>query len=323
MPETLGNPLATDVDSSRGGERNGGLMARARNIILHYHIFKNAGSTFSMALERNFGQSFGQLHAPHHDERISADALLDFVQVRPDIVAISSHHLSPPAPATDSVQFHEVLLLRDPLDRIRSMYDFYRRAAITDDPLTLEAKCVALPEFLEYLIETRQNLVSNAQTNVVANAGAKIPENCDLNRALAILRATAVVGVVENFDFCVLQAEHSLRPLFPELDLSYVRENVTPFRAKELQSRLDRFRQACGEKLYTKLVELNRFDMELVAAAGAESLRRWRDISRQPMRLRNFRRRVHQRTIIRSVTDQFRRLQRVGKRAAGLLSHQD
>jgi len=298
-------------------------MARARNIILHYHIFKNAGSTFSMALERNFGHSFAQLHAPHHDERISGDQLLNFVHVRPDIIAISSHHLSPPAPATDSVQFHEVLLLRDPLDRIRSMYDFYRRAAITDDPLTLEAKCVALPEFLEYLIETRQNLVTNAQTNVVANAGTKIPGNYDLNRALATLRATAVVGVVENFDFCVLEAEHSLRPLFPELDLSYVRENVTPFRAKELQSRLDRFRQACGEKLYTNLVELNRFDMELVAAARAESLRRWRTINRQQMRLRNFRRRVHQRTIIRSVTDQFRRLQRLGKRAAGLLSYQD
>jgi hypothetical protein len=301
----------------------GVLMAHARNIILHYHIFKNAGSTFSAALERNFGHGFAQLHAPHHDERISGDALLDFVHVRPDIVAISSHHLSPPAPATHSVQFHEVLILRDPLDRIRSMYDFYRRAAITDDPLTLEAKCVALPEFLEYLIETRQNLVTNAQTNVVANAGAKIPGNRDLNRALAVLRATAVVGVVENFDFCVLEAEHSLRPLFPALDLSYVRENVTPFRAKDLQSRLDRFRQACGEKLYIKLVELNRFDMELVAAAGAESLRRWRDINRQQMQLRNFRRRVHQRRIVCTVANQFLRLRRLCGRAARLLSQQD
>ncbi len=297
-------------------------MGQRRNIILHYHIFKNAGSTLAAALERNFGKNFVQLHSPHHNERISGDALLAFVQAQPEVVAISSHHLSPPPPQTDGIRFHEVLILRDPLDRIRSMYDFYRRAEINEDDLTLEAKGLDLPDFLEYLLEKRSNLVTNAQTNLVANAGAKIPDDDDLARALTMLRAAAVVGVVEDFELCVLHAEHVLCPLFPHLDLSYVRENVTPLRAKDLESRLARFREVCGENTYRKLTASNALDMQLVTAAKAELLRRGQEINRQQVRLWSFRRRVQKRRMVHGVSTQFLRFRYWCGRAARLFSAQ-
>jgi hypothetical protein len=297
-------------------------MGIPRNVILHYHIFKNAGSTLCTALERNFGRNFAQLHSPRHDQRLSGEALLEFVHAQPEVAAISSHHLSPPAPTSDSVRFQEILIIRDPLDRIRSMYDFYRRSRINNDPLTMEAKQFSLPEFLEYVLETRPFLLINSQTNVVANAGTKIPSEDDLSRAVAILRATAVVGVVENYDLCVLLAEHALRPLFPELDLSYVRKNVTPSRAKDLQSRLHQFRSDCGDKLFTKLVESNRLDMDLAAAARSESARRWQEIKTRRGELRKFKIRVHQRRIVRTVVNQLLRLRSLYGRATRRFSPQ-
>jgi hypothetical protein len=295
-------------------------MGGTRDIILHYHIFKNAGSTLVGALERNFGKQFAQLHAPQHDQRISGEGLLEFVRAQPDVVAISSHHLSPPAPQNDWVRFHEVLILRHPLDRIRSMFDFYRRAPIHDDPLTIEAKRLDLRDFVEYILATRKHLITNAQTNVIANAGTKIPEREDLSRAVGILRAAAVVGVVEMFDACALQAEHSLRPLFPKLDFSYVRENVTPLRAKNLETRLLGLATACGKDLYGRLLDLNQFDTELVAVAKAESLRRWQEIGMGETQLRRFRRRVGQRRVVHTAMNQYLRLQRFCGRAVRLIA---
>lgn len=298
-------------------------MGNKRHVILHYHLFKNAGSTLVAALERNFGRRFALLHAPQHDQRVSGDALLDFVQAQPSLVAISSHHLSPPPPASDSIRFHDVLILRDPLDRIRSMFDFYRRVPIHDDPLTIEAKRLDARDFVEYVLATRRHLITNAQTNVIANAGHKIPDQADVYRAADIIRSVAVTGVVEMFDICALQAEHRLRPFFPDLDLSYVRENVTPRRGKDIESRLRAMAEALGDGLYQKLAELNKFDMELVNIARAESVRRWEEQEKAQLGLRNFKRRLNQRRVINLAGQQYTRVRRLCQGAAKSIFHRD
>jgi hypothetical protein len=213
-----------------------------------------------------------------------------------------------------------VLIVRDPLDRIRSMYDFYRRGRVNDDPLTADAKRLKLPEFLEHLVQTRRHLVTNAQTNVVANAGHKIPDASDLERAAVMVREASAVGLVENYDLCALQAETSLRPFFPGIDLSYIRENVTPLRGGELEARLRRFAGECGQELYKTLLELNRLDMELVKIVKAESLHRWQIMDRQQTTMRSFRRRVQQRRIVDAMSHHILKVRRLFGRALHLLS---
>lgn len=289
-------------------------MGEIRHIILHYHFFKNAGSTLARSLERNFAEHFVAFDAAHYNRRIRPDELLCFIDTHPQILAISSHHLRPPAPKYDNVQFHEMLLLRDPLDRLRSMYAFYRRAEVNQDPLTGEAKRRNLQDFFSYLIENHLNLATNAQVNLVANGGAKIPDDADAGRACTLLRSMAMTGVAHSFDHFALAAERHLRVFFPHLDLSYVPENVTPGRKDALPDRLREFSNECGPTLFHKLQELNRLDHELVQAASEDLKRRVEEMCFREIHLKEFRRRVATQKRLYMIATRHLRLQRAWKR---------
>jgi hypothetical protein len=245
---------------------------------------------------------------------------VEFVKERPNIVAISSHHFFPPVPEIEGIQFHEVLILRNPLDRLRSMYDFFRRMQATENPLTVEAKRLTLPAFLELLIQIRPNLVTNAQVNAIVNRGGRFPDQGDADRALRFLRSVAAVGVVEAFDVFALSAEHSLRAVFPGCDFSYVPENISPRRKGDLQSRLRQLANECGQDLYQKIVSLNQYDTNLVEAAAAESLRRSREIAFSSFHVRELQTRVIRQKLLSRITNNQSRLQRLWKRATRIIS---
>jgi hypothetical protein len=289
-------------------------MDAIRHIILHYHFFKNAGSTLARSLERNFAERFVLFDSAHYNRRIQPAELLSFTNAHPQILAISSHHLRPPAPKQDKVQFHEMLLLREPLDRLGSMYAFYRRATVTPDPLTQEAKRRTLRDFFLYLIDNQPNLVSNAQVNLIANGGAQIPDERDAEKATILLCSIPVLGVADDFDHFALVAEHCLRPSFPHLDLSYAPENVTPGRKNSLPDRLRLFASECGTTLFDKLQELNRLDTALVHAASEELQRRVEWIGFREIHLREFRRRIATQKRLYMIARKRLRLQRAWRR---------
>lgn len=267
-------------------------MDEIRHIILHYHFFKNAGSTLARSLERNFAERFVSFDTASYNGRIHPLELLAFTNAHPQILAISSHHLRPPAPKQNEAQFHEMLLLRDPLDRLGSMYAFYRRATVTPDPLTQEAKRRTLREFFLYLVDYQPNLVSNAQVNLIANGGAQIPDEGDAEKARVLLYDIPSLGVADKFDHFALTAEHYLRRFFPQLDLSYVPENATPGRKDTLPDRLRALKSECGTSLFNKLQELNRLDTALVHAAREELQRRVEQTGLREIHFREFRRRI-------------------------------
>ena len=146
------------------------------------------------------------------------------------------------------------------------MYDFFRREPVGGNPLTLEAKRLSLPQFLESLIANRPHLITNAQVNVIANRGGRIPSRVDADRAMLFLKHVSLVGTVDRFELCALSAERSFRPLFPHCDFSYVRINVSPGRSRSLNARLQALALECGPVLYRKIVDLNHFDSGLVEA---------------------------------------------------------
>lgn len=250
-------------------------MSEQRHIIVHYHIFKNAGSTVVSTLARNFGPLFASWDGDEFNTQISGAELLDFLYEHRSVLALTSHHLRPPKPSAAGFVFHDVLLLRHPLDRLRSMYDFYRSALPTDDPLTHEAKRRTAREFFELLINDYPHLVTSSQVNYVANQGSKVPDLDDAERACGMIRDAAVPGVTDEFDRCMLAAEYHLRQFFPGLDLSHISENVTRGRRQTLQQRLQEFEKQCGQKIYRALFELNQFDFQLVHSARGEALARF------------------------------------------------
>jgi hypothetical protein len=245
---------------------------RVRHVILHYHIFKNAGTTIDAVLENNFGAGFAHLHGRRHDSAVTNTDLVDFLLAYPEIRAVSSHHLRLPKPESDAFVFFDTVILRHPLDRLRSIYDFYRRAEDNGDPLAAQARQLDLARFMELLLARYPHLVNNSQVNCLARGGryTRPPSRADLEKAHRIIMDAAIPGTTEMLDDSLKVAEYYLFPAFGSLKLEYSPQNVSPDRAENLDVRLQRMEQACGSEIYHKVLEMNALDLELLELASIE-----------------------------------------------------
>jgi hypothetical protein len=265
------------------GRRKGG----KRHVIIHYHIFKNAGTTIYFILKRNFGKRVASLESDRVNGVLTNDVLVDFLTKHPKIEAVTSHHLRPPKPEHEQFIFHDILFLRNPLARLSSMYDFYRRSNDTGDPLAKEAKKRNITDFMKLLIEEYPHHVNNPQVNYLT-ARSLDRSGSSVDTAFRVARQSTVLGVTELFDLGAVLAENSLTPTFGNMSFAYVARNVSSMRPRDLQVHLPQFREACGDQIYEQLVNLNSLDLALLDLVNRDVYTRFHLIGDHEERLRNF-----------------------------------
>lgn len=265
-----------------------------RFVIVHYHIFKNGGSTIETILEREFGDGFATVHGPRESSTLDARELERFLRTHPRVAAVSSHHLRYPKPAIRHMVIFDCCFLRHPLDRLDSLYRYSKTIAQEND-LSVRARRNSAREFFRELMAEAPHLVSNVQVMQMACAGAFTrPANGeDLERAAEIFEDAAIPGVVEMFDESLTAAEYFLKPAFPRLSLDYVPQNVTRFPASA-QHRQERLQRLWGADVYRDLARLNQLDLELFRRAESEIRRRVALLPDSAQRLDEFRSRCSQ-----------------------------
>ena len=243
---------------------------------LHYHIFKNGGTTIDWILKKNFGKSFEEIHTPSVNGYIYSDFINDYFDKQPNIIALSSHHFRPPFPLSDKNNYIEICFLRHPIDRLNSMYSFYNRSKINDDISTQKAKELSLSEYIDWIMETKHYIAINSQTCLFSKSGAFYypPSNLDLEYAIQTIENVKFLGVVEFFDESMVAAEYFLKPVFPKIDLSYIPQNIDKSRKQNLKDRIKIFRKKCGEKKFSQIKKNNKLDEILVEHATKELERR-------------------------------------------------
>ena len=250
--------------------------ALMRLVILHYHIFKNAGSTIEDILGHSFGERFAKVDTPAGEGLISHPDLLRFFDARPNLRAFSSHQIRHPLPQAPGYLFFDICFLRDPIDRIRSIYTYFRRRPNPADPMSDLANRTTLGDFMAGMIRDFPLFVRNVQVNLLACVGdSDEPEPRDLDLATQRMLATSFLGVVDCFDQSVAAGAHALRRAFPELDCNRPAVNVSDGLEGTVASRTEKLRQACTPEVYEELLRLNTLDRQLVDRAREEVLRRF------------------------------------------------
>jgi hypothetical protein len=268
-----------------------------RFVVVHYHIFKNAGSTVGSILEREFRQGFVTLHGPADSSTIDAATLKEFITNHPDISAISSHHLRYPKPVIPTGVIFDCCYIRHPLERLQSCYTYFKKIN-SSDPLSRLAQYHGPIAFLSKLLDDSPHLVSNVQVTFLANGGVftRPADHADLERAAGIFREMALPGLVAKFDESLVAAEYFLKPAFPNLTLEYVPQNVSRPIGGPVEERQESLRNAWGADLYETLVRLNRMDLELFRFAEREIMRRFSLVPQAEEKLADFRSRCPYRT---------------------------
>jgi hypothetical protein len=252
-----------------------------RFVLLHYHFFKNAGSTIEEILAHTFFENYARLDTEDFDGAVSQEQLVAFLERHPGTKAVSSHQFRYPVPQVRGYIFFDLCFLRDPIDRIRSMYDYFREKPVPGEPASDLARERPIGSFIAELVEQHTYRVSNVQVNLLANGIVNDPPvDADLSRAIEVMLKTSFLGVVDCFNESLVAGQYFLRPVFPNLALAQQPANVSS------ASRMETFRKACDADVYEELVRLNTLDLELVARARAEVHRRFSMVPDGPTRLR-------------------------------------
>jgi len=271
----------------------------SRWVLLHYHIFKNAGSTVEYILHRALGSKFSMLHGPSPSSVLHGSDVEAFLAAKPGILAISSHHIRYPKPIVPRVILFDICFFRDPLQRLWSMHKFQQRRDPVDEFGHI-SKSMDAPTFFSELLEQHPQMINDVQVNILANRGeyTRPPTETDLRVALDYLRQISVVGVVDLFDESAMAAEYFLRPTFPTLQFQYVKQNADADGHGDHDAEMERFRKEAGDSVYAELERMNRLDTELLAQARKEVLRRFEMLPSRGSRVADFRERCR---ILRAV----------------------
>src|SRR5437763_15551616 len=101
-------------------------VSKKRDVLVQFHIFKNAGMSVDQSLQQYFGADWIAFDPPAPDIGVGNNDLVATLEAQPNVAAVSSHQLRFPLGGSEHIRLHTILLLRHPIDRVRSIYDYER-----------------------------------------------------------------------------------------------------------------------------------------------------------------------------------------------------
>ena len=235
-----------------------------RSLVLHYHLFKNAGTSVDVVLEGNFGADWREVEFST-GRTLNAAEVEAWIAANPTAKALSSHTARGPLPRVANVSIAPLIFVRHPLDRIRSAYEFERRQK-SDKPGPRMAKEADFVGYVSAKLARRDRQCRNFQTGRLASFGR--PREPELGEALAALDSLPFVGLVEDFAGSMSRMETYLREAFPAFRAFGAKANVWR-EGRTLEERLDDLRAELGPEMWDALVEANRDDLEVFATVAA------------------------------------------------------
>ena len=236
---------------------------KTRKIILHYHLFKNAGTSLDASLKTNFpGDRWATREFPAQRDR-NRKGLENWIRDNPSVDCFSSHTAFLPVPIIDGVDILPILFVRHPIDRIASAYEFERTQG-GDGYGSVLARNTNLSGY----IETRLALTNDRQcrdfhTHRLAMMYDKETgdEYC---RAVMAANDLPFIGIVEQFNESIEELSIWLKDKgFKNLQLEPVRKNIKRNTKISIEEKLDGIKKFIGNKLFEKLLEDNERDLAL------------------------------------------------------------
>lgn len=266
-----------------------------RPVIVHFHIFKNAGTTVDWILSRNFGDKAVMFDNKNVNNIFTTHELSNKITEYPDAKSFSSHQLRYHLPHDQDCTFFPILFIRHPIDRSFSIYSFAKRDN-REELYFRKARNSTLRDFVKFNLEVKEYQdMKNFQTIWLAHNFGKNEANTQaLLRALTNLQSCPILGLVDKTDESLVVAEETLKPHFPGIDMSYISQNVSRERESSLTNRLRAGRLEIGEDLWADLVEANVYDFVLYSYAVERLNESMKSIPDFTKKLADFKRRCMQ-----------------------------
>lgn len=244
-----------------------------RTVICHYHIYKNAGTSFEHVLDHSFGPAHLSFDGPFPFFTIDQEQLDRIILRKAAAVAFSSHQIQLPVPVSPHYRVIPVMFLRHPLLRIASVWRFKRGQRDGTETARLATRH-DFADWLEMCFADAQEItqISNAQTRLVSaafrqRAWMRRHRDCmeyRLETALANLSDLACLGRTEHFAADVARFAGICAASGLMLDLpADIRRNVTDASEDAVGLRVARLLDDLPPGLRARLIAANEQDQAL------------------------------------------------------------
>lgn len=238
-----------------------------RKVILHYHLFKNAGTSIDEMLKASFGERWVTREFPA-GHAVNQIQVAEWIRDQPEAVAFSSHTALFPYPHKKALEVFPIIFVRHPIDRIASAYTFERKQG-GDGFGAVLARSTTLAGY----IDVRLSMGYDRQCRNFHCARLaqmfKPDTGSERERALRAVEALPVVGLVEAFDASVMSLSRWLKPHFPQLQALVVQRNASRDSSVPLETRLADVRRDIGDETFERVLAANADDMEVFQAVSA------------------------------------------------------
>lgn len=239
------------------------LMTPKPAILVHSHIFKNAGSTFESSLERCFGDRFKLIRKQPTLWR-EPDLLASLLENIDNVAAISSHTVNLQHMQQWPFQVVPFLILRNPLDRVKSVYNFERKQVLHPTRSAKQAQKLSFPEYVTWsLNDPRHFVISNHQVRFCSGrhqSDLSLEER--YQTATSLIDQLPVAGLVEYYDETMVLLEEHLASQGINADLSYIQHNQTQDKSLSLERRVEETKKQLGG-VFEQLLSENQLDLAL------------------------------------------------------------
>lgn len=248
------------------------LNASKRHVILHYHLFKNAGSSVDHALATNFGERWVMVEGEKPWSVLGAEELVNFVCSHSRLLAVSSHTSRLPLPHLSNTIFYPIFFLRHPIDRVGSIYHFERKRP-GEDFSAVTARENDLAGYVRRMLDNSDNegiVLRNFHTLCLSNAAAGLTDlrqakvdNSSLAEARMFLASLPAFGLVEHFDQSARRLERWLQGPFPGFNFAPTQINMQLQRKGRLDERIADVERELGPNLFQELLNANESDIQI------------------------------------------------------------
>ena len=244
-----------------------------RHIIIHYHIFKNAGTTIDAILKQSFPETWTAFDTDTPSASIDPVTLERYIEASPSVVVLSSHQARLPIPSSATIKAYPLVFLRHPIDRVASIYHYLRRLPDSlPRPAIAFAKSHSMADFIIWRLQKEHGaVIRNFQTVFLSGDSRDVRQSESssdhLIAAKSQLAALPFFGLVEAFDTSVQKMQDFLAPAFGKINTQYSPLNTNKLRSGTLDERLQQLRIELGESIYGQLLEAKSHDIALYTHA--------------------------------------------------------
>lgn len=242
-------------------------------LVVHIHLFKNAGTSIDLALEKHFGRNWVNIDSGQPAGRITGRDIAELLEAKPKLQAISSHQVRPSIDKAVGRPLRYVAAIRHPIARVKSIYDFDRkRGPVT--PMGKVADRLDFPDYVAHFLGENNHNICNFQVrsfSTLRSAKTAKLDSIPLVRHLDSAREFAAqdnvsIGHVDDFERTSKEIERLIKEVHPKFSFVVAHANRTSNPAISLGERLGALRNELGDKLYAQLEQRNWADLELVGS---------------------------------------------------------